>query len=106
MVYNVFHVADNGPGIEPGRQEEIFQVFRRGQSHTHSGVEGKGVGLTVVKTVASNYDGRAWVESEPGRGSTFYVSFSVQGTEVSREMQRPDDEESGDVPVSSGTARE
>jgi two-component system sensor histidine kinase VicK len=43
-------------------------------------VPGKGVGLAVVRSVVSNYDGRAWVESELGRGSTFFVALGVDNT--------------------------
>jgi len=43
-------------------------------------VPGKGVGLAVVRSVVSNYDGQAWVESELGRGSTFFVALGVDNT--------------------------
>jgi signal transduction histidine kinase len=76
-----FSVADNGPGIPPEDQERIFHVFRRSPSTATASIPGKGVGLAVVKTVVSNYEGRAWVESPPGGGSTFYVALSVSCTE-------------------------
>ncbi len=72
-----FSVTDNGPGIAPSDHERIFQVFRRA---TSTGVAGKGVGLAMVKSVAANYDGQVWVESEPGAGAKFYVSLSVEST--------------------------
>ncbi|MCD6304469.1 MAG: HAMP domain-containing histidine kinase [Planctomycetes bacterium] len=75
-----FYVADNGPGIAPDQHERVFCVFRRAETARAAAVEGKGVGLALVRSVASNYDGRAWVESQPGRGSTFYVALSVENT--------------------------
>jgi len=78
--YHEFSVADNGPGIEPSDQKKVFHVFRRGERATASEVQGKGVGLAMVKAVALSYGGNAWVESVPGHGATFYVSLSVEGT--------------------------
>jgi signal transduction histidine kinase len=74
-----FRVADNGPGIPPEEQEKVFCVFRRA-GNARAGVQGKGVGLALVKSVVSNYDGRAWVESEVGQGSTFHVALGVDNT--------------------------
>ena len=73
-----FYVRDNGPGIPEEDLQKVFYVFRRSESA--AGVEGKGVGLAVVKDVVANYDGQAWVRSEKGRGSTFYVGLSVRST--------------------------
>jgi len=77
---HVFHVADNGPGVPADSRESIFYVFRRA-ARTDAAVEGKGVGLAVVRTVAANYGGRAWVESRPGEGASFYVSLDVRQTQ-------------------------
>ena len=70
-----FYVQDNGPGIRTDQQAEIFTVFRRAREEASSQVEGKGVGLAVVRQVVANYRGQAWVESEPGRGATFYFTL-------------------------------
>ena len=75
-----FSVADNGPGIPLAEQDRIFHVFRRVKTTRTSQVEGKGVGLALVKAIASKYSGRAWIESELGKGSTFFVSLSVEDT--------------------------
>ena len=75
-----FRVSDNGPGVPPELQEKIFCVFRRGGSVRGARIDGKGVGLALVKTVVSNYDGRAWVESEPPDGSTFCVGLGEHCT--------------------------
>ena len=81
----VLRVTDNGPGIPAEDHERIFHVFRRSPSTATAAVTGKGVGLAVVKTVVANYEGRVWVQSAPGNGSTFYVALSVFSTEGPQE---------------------
>ena len=70
-----FWVRDTGQGISPEDAEKIFYVFRRGRNQ--QAVAGKGVGLASVKSILQNYNGRIWVESELGRGSTF--RFTMNG---------------------------
>jgi len=69
----VFRVADNGPGIETQHFERIFKMFQT-LSSSESG-ENTGLGLAVVKKIVEIHGGRVWVESETGRGSTFYFSL-------------------------------
>jgi len=78
--YHRFSVSDNGPGIPPEDQQRVFCVFRRASTAAASGVEGKGVGLALVKSVVANYDGRVWVDSQPGAGTTFTVELSMART--------------------------
>ncbi len=73
----VFHIGDNGMGVAPEDQEKIFYVFRRAKSAA-SQAKGKGVGLAAVKAIVETYDGEVWVESEPGKGSTFYFSLAKE----------------------------
>ncbi len=75
-----FSVWDNGMIIPVDQQESIFTVFRRGKGASES-IEGKGVGLTVVRTIVSNYGGRVWVQSEEGEGTTFNFTLAMQCTE-------------------------
>lgn len=75
-----FTVKDNGPGIPPNEHEKIFFVFRRAQDPAVAKTEGKGVGLAVVKSIVSNYDGRTWVQSDVGQGATFFVTLGVNCT--------------------------
>jgi len=65
------HVRDNGIGILPQYQEQIFEPFRQ----LDRGIEGVGMGLALVKRIVEHHGGRLWVESELGKGSTFYFTI-------------------------------
>ncbi|TVT43517.1 PAS domain-containing protein [Hymenobacter setariae] len=67
----VLEVQDNGLGLDLARDHELFTMFQR--YHTH--VEGSGIGLYMVKKIVENAGGRIEVESQLGRGSTFFVYF-------------------------------
>jgi signal transduction histidine kinase len=73
--FYLFWVFDNGIGIPDDQKDKIFCVFRRVRSRESGNVEGKGVGLATVKTIVEMYGGEIWVESELGRGSTFYFTL-------------------------------
>jgi PAS domain S-box-containing protein len=69
----IFYVQDNGSGIEPRYQEEIFGLFKRLNPST----EGTGIGLALVKRIVEVHGGRVWVESEGlGRGATFCFTLA------------------------------
>jgi PAS domain S-box-containing protein len=67
-----FFVQDNGIGIDPQYHKRIFGLFNKLDSSSH----GSGVGLSIVKRIIEVHGGNIWVESQPGKGSTFYFNFS------------------------------
>lgn len=68
-----FSVEDNGPGIEKKYYDQIFQIFQTLLSRDV--MENTGVGLTIVKKIIELYGGKIWVESELGKGSTFFFTI-------------------------------
>ena len=69
----VFFVQDNGVGIEPQYQERVFGLFNKLDTTT----EGTGIGLALVKRIIEVHNGRIWLESQPGSGSTFYFTLPI-----------------------------
>jgi signal transduction histidine kinase len=75
----VICVEDTGPGIPPALQVRLFQKFSKLSQRNTRGSEGHGLGLAIVKSVADAHKGRVWLESQEGRGSSFYLSLPRYG---------------------------
>ncbi len=65
-------VTDSGPGIPPGEHSRIFEKFYRA-TNAPEGIRGSGLGLAIVKSIVDSHQGRVWVESTVGKGSSFFV---------------------------------
>ncbi len=72
--FHIFSFSDNGKGLKEEDSERIFGAFHRNE--TSKGVEGAGLGLTIVKEIAEQHGGKVWVEPRTKKGTTFYISIS------------------------------
>ncbi|PKN73374.1 MAG: hypothetical protein CVU50_03535 [Candidatus Cloacimonetes bacterium HGW-Cloacimonetes-3] len=84
----LFSVTDTGIGIDPRKQEDIFDNFSQGDSHVTSKYGGTGLGLSIVKRLVELMNGFIWVESEQGHGSSFFfiLPFSIKSAQPEPEQ--------------------
>ena len=71
--FHQFYVRDNGIGIDPKYHRKIFEKFHRLKQIQDD--EGTGLGLAIVARIMNSHEGRVWVESEEGKGATFYFTL-------------------------------
>jgi signal transduction histidine kinase len=73
----VFEVQDNGIGIVPFDLPRLFEKFYRGKQREARSQYGSGLGLTIVRSIAERHGGKVWVESELGKGSSFFLQVPI-----------------------------
>lgn len=74
----VFIIQDSGIGIDPEDMPHLFEKFYRGRQREARSQHGTGLGLAIVRSIVERHGGRVWIESELGKGSTFYLQVPLR----------------------------
>jgi len=82
----VVGVTDSGIGIAPGDQQKVFEKFKQVGDTLTDKPKGTGLGLPICKEIVEYHGGRIWVESEPGKGSTFSFTLPIMGNPAQLEL--------------------
>jgi signal transduction histidine kinase len=93
MHHVVIAVIDHGLGIPPEQVGKLFQKFARVRTDDHLKISGTGLGLYICRLIVEGHGGQIWVESEPGKGSTFALSLPLDAR-TARTTKQEEDEES------------
>src|SRR6185437_15482560 len=81
------YIQDTGPGIPAEDVPHLFQKFYRVDNSATRTIGGTGLGLFICRKIIELYNGRIWVESEVGKGSTFYINLPRLSTEKANQLQ-------------------
>jgi signal transduction histidine kinase len=73
----IIAMSDTGPGIAPVDQAMVFEAFKQTKAGLRQG-GGTGLGMPIAKSLAEAHGGRLWLESELGKGATFYVALPIK----------------------------
>jgi signal transduction histidine kinase len=99
-LYAWFEVSDEGRGIPAAMQESIFERFHQVDATDSRNKGGTGLGLAICRTIVQQHGGKIWVESQVGKGSTFF--FTVPLAESAEAPPSRAEAENADVPLSTG----
>ena len=78
----VMSLQDSGPGIAFEDHTKIFEPFKQAKAGMRQGSGGTGLGLPIAKSLVEAHGGRLWLQSEPGKGATFYVSLPIKSEKL------------------------
>ena len=81
-----FSVSDNGPGIDEKYHDKIFQIFQTLKPRDE--VECTGIGLSIVKKIINSYNGRIWLNSKVGEGTTFHFTIPNESPKEEENNER------------------
>ena len=95
----VIEVVDHGLGIPPEQIGKLFQKFARVRTEDHLRVSGTGLGLYICRLIVEGHGGQIWVESEPGKGSTFGMALPMDARLARRPLVPSEKEETARSPA-------
>jgi len=76
-----FEVQDSGIGVSPIDQPRLFEKFYRGGQREAREQKGSGLGLAIVRSIVERHGGKVWLESQLGKGSTFFIEVPLHQSE-------------------------